>query len=70
MSNPSFTANQELADHELDMQAGSNRAEFASKRLPGTGVKVGHMSHEELENFKRQREQEERRDSPWGQMFT
>lgn len=70
MSNPSFTANQELADHELDMQAGRNKAEFGSTRLPGEGIKVGHMSYEELENFKRQREQEERRDSPWGQTFT
>jgi hypothetical protein len=70
MSNPSFSANQELADHQLDMQAGSDKADIASKRQSGKAIVIGNMTPEELENFKRQRAEEERRDSPWGQLFT
>lgn len=70
MSTPSSSANQELPDHELDIQAGSDEADDASSRAQGKGVMVGHMSPEELENFKRKKKQEELRDSPWGQLFT
>jgi hypothetical protein len=70
MPKKSSTANQELADHQLDMQAGSANAAIASKRLSDKEVKVGQMSAEELENFKQQRQEEERRDSPWGKLFT
>jgi hypothetical protein len=57
MSKPPFAASQELADHQLDMQAGSNNAGIASKRLSDKEVEVGQMSAEELENFKRQRQE-------------
>jgi hypothetical protein len=65
-----FTENHELADHQLDMQAGSNNPETVSKAVPDKEIRVGEMTPEELKNFLRQKKEEERRNGSWGRLFT
>ena len=70
-----------LSDHELNSVAAGQEAQkpvpspvFASDSdapgLGNCGFQVGgQMSLEEFKNFKRQRQEEDRRNSPWGRLF-